>query len=106
MKIYRLVAMVAIALLAACSPAQDTQVQTTLTKINGAVADVKAKVMAQVQKTCPNLVNAAVTIEAATAIVAAAIGLPATGTAVVGLETAVVTGCQALLAKANLPPAN
>lgn len=91
--------------LGACSSAQDAavvaKVQQVNTVITADVAALKAAIASEVQIVCPSYVANLGSTTLLTTFVGVTIGLPATGTVVVGLETAVATVCKALLAKAT-----
>lgn len=93
--------------LGACSAAQDqaavAKVTAIQTVISADVVALKAAIASEVQIVCPSYVANLGSTTLLTTFVGATIGLPATGTVAVGLETAVAQVCKALLAKVPVP---
>lgn len=103
MKHYISILAVAALALGGCTSAQDvavsTKINSVVTTINADVAIAKAQIVAAVQAACPIEVQASGSIAVVTALVTSLLGLPATGTVVIGLETSVTKICTALTVK-------
>lgn len=77
----------------ACTPAQDQNVINAVSTLKGDVSNVVQTVIARAKQDCPSAIAMMPTTEVFTQFVFIALGLPATGTVAVGLESSVAQVC-------------
>lgn len=93
----KLILISALFILGGCSTQQDANFKTAVTNLQGEVNNVVAAIVAKAKQDCPTVIAMMPNAQLLTAFAFTALGLPASGTVAVGLESSVATVCGRLI---------